>query len=142
VTEKLNLAVEANKKSIQYAMEGNNEAWLALYTDDAVVCDPVGVSPMDPSGKGHHGKAAIEAFWDNVIGQANVDIQASKRWVSGGHNCCVAQVARNDMGDGKFTDCDMLAVYQVNEEGLITRMAAHWDFDDMMAQLAKLNEAS
>jgi hypothetical protein len=27
-------------------------------------------------------------------------------------------------------------VYEVNEEGLITRMAAHWDFDSVMAQLA------
>lgn len=142
MTDKPHLAVEANKKSIQYAMEGNKEAWLALYTEDAVVADPVGKSPMDPSGNGHHGKAAIEQFWDTVIGKANVEIRADKRWTSGEYHCCVAQVARNDLGDGNFTECDMLAVYEVNEEGLITRMAAHWDFDNMMEQLAKLNEAS
>ena len=125
MSEKLHLAVEANKKSIQYAMDGNKEAWLALYTEDATVADPVGVSPMDPTGNGHQGKAAIEAFWDNVIGKANLEIRVDKRWTSGEHCCCVAQVARNDMGDGNFTECDMLATYQVNEEGLITAMKAH-----------------
>jgi len=132
------LAVAANKKSIKYAMEGNKEAWLALYTDDAVVCDPVGVSPMDPSGEGHRGKAAIEHFWDTVIGQANVDIRVDKRWTSGKYRCCVAQVAHNDLGDGKVSQCDMLAVYDVNEEGKITSMAANWDFDGLMEQIAEL----
>ena len=136
--EKTNLAVEANKKSIQYAMAGDKDAWLALYTDDAVVCDPVGVSPMDPGGKGHCGKAAIEAFWDTVIGPAQLEIIPQRRWISGEHSCCVHQVARNDMGAGKFTECDMLAVYTVNEDGLLTAMSAYWDFDDMMAQLSKL----
>lgn len=141
MSEKVNLAVEANKKSIKYAMEGNKEAWLALYTEDATVADPVGVSPMDPTGNGHQGKAAIEAFWDNVIGKSNIEIRVDKRWISGEHCCCVAQVARNDMGDGNFTECDMLATYEVNEEGLITAMKAHWNFDDMMEQIAALQSA-
>jgi len=139
VTEKQHLAVEANKSSIKYAMEGNKEAWLALYTEDAVVCDPVGKSPMDPSGEGHRGKAAIEAFWDNIIGPSRLEIRVDKRWISGDYCCCVAQVARNELGDGKFTECDMLARYEVNEEGLITSMAAHWCFDDMMEQIAGLS---
>lgn len=136
MSEQKHLAVEANKNSIRYAMEGNKEAWLALYADDAIVADPVGVSPMDPSGEGHRGKAAIETFWDTIIGPAKLDIRVQKRWTSGAYCCCVAQVARNDMGDGKYTDCDMLAVYEVNEKGLITRMQAHWNFDELMAQLA------
>ena len=138
MSNKTHLAVEANKKSIKYAMEGNKEAWLALYTEDAVVCDPVGISPMDPSGEGHHGKQAIAAFWDAVIGKANLEITVSKRWTSGEYCCCVAQVAKNAVDDGNFTECDMLATYHVNEEGLITSMKAHWSFDDMMDQLGKL----
>ncbi|MFT4520745.1 MAG: steroid delta-isomerase [Halioglobus sp.] len=138
MTDKLHLAVEANRKSIEYAMSGNKEGWLALYTEDAVVADPVGISPMDPTGEGNRGKAAIEQFWDKVIGKANLDIKVDKRWTSGEFFCCVAQVAHNDMGNGNVTQCDMLATYEVNSEGLITRMAAHWNFDDMMDQLSKL----
>lgn len=139
MADKQHLAVEANKKSIRYAMEGNKEAWLALYAEDALVQDPVGKSPMDPSGEGHRGIESIEAFWDTVIGPSNIDIRVEKRWTSGDYCCCVAQVAHNDLGDGKITQCDMLARYEVNEDGLITSMAAHWNFDDMMAQLAELN---
>jgi ketosteroid isomerase-like protein len=138
MSERKHLAVEANKKSIKYAMEGNKEAWLSLYTDDAVVADPVGISPMDPTGVGHKGRAAIEKFWDNVIGPSNINIRVDKRWTSGDRCCCVAQVARNDLGEGKLTDCDMLAIYEVNDKGLITRMAAHWCWDDMMEQFKAL----
>ncbi len=48
----------------------DREAWLALFTDDAIVADPIGPSPFDPEGKGHHGRAAIAAFYDNVIATA------------------------------------------------------------------------
>lgn len=140
MSDKIHLAVEANKKSIKYAIEGNKEAWLGLYTEDAVVADPVGKSPMDPTGEGNRGRAAIEQFWDNVIGKAKLDIRVEKRWTSGDYCCCVAQVASNDLGNGNVTECDMLATYEVNEEGLITRMAAHWCFDDMMAQLSKIQQ--
>lgn len=135
MSDENHLAIAANMKSISYASEGNKEAWLALYAEDALVQDPVGVSPMDPTGAGHRGREAIEAFWDTVIGPSNITITVNKRWTSGTHCCCVAQVARNDLGDGKFSDCDMLAVYEVNDEGLITSMKAHWDFDAVMAQL-------
>lgn len=131
-------AVEANARSIEYAMSGNKDGWLALYAEDAVVHDPVGKSPMDPSGEGHRGKAAIEQFWDATIGPANLNIQVEKRWISGDHCCCVAQVARNDLGNGKYTDVDMLCVYEVNDEGLLTRMAAHWNWDDIVSQLQAL----
>jgi ketosteroid isomerase-like protein len=139
MSDNTHLAVEANKKSIKYAMAGDKESWLALYTEDAVVADPVGKSPMDPSGEGHHGKAAIEQFWDTVIGKANIEITVEKRWTSGDRCCCVHQIAKNDLGGGNFTYCDMLATYDVNDEGLITRMAAHWSFDDMMEQLSKIS---
>jgi hypothetical protein len=141
MTEKTHPAVEANRKSIQYAMEGNKEAWLALYADDAVVQDPVGKSPMDPTGEGHIGKAAIEGFWDMIIGPANLEIRVDKRWISGDSCCCVAQVAKNHLGDGKFTEIDMLCVYEVNEQGLLTRMAAHWDWEDINRQLEQLGVA-
>ena len=67
-----------------------------------------------------------------------MSIRADKRWTSGDYCCCVTQVAENDLGNGMITTCDMLALYEVNEEGLITKMAAHWSWDDMTAQLKKL----
>ena len=52
----------ASIKSMQLSMAGDAQGWLDLFAEDAVVQDPYGPSPMDPEGKGHVGKAAIEKF--------------------------------------------------------------------------------
>ena len=60
-------AKEAAIASLSAVRAKNKEGWLALFDADAVVQDPVGASPFDPTGKGHRGHAAIGAFYDNVI---------------------------------------------------------------------------
>lgn len=136
--ESLHLAVQANINSIKYASQGDKEAWLALYDDNALVQDPVGISPFDASGEGHRGKAAIEAFWDTVIGPSNITITVAKRCPSGSHSCAVMQTAVNDMGNGIKTTIEMICVYEVNDAGKITRMSAYWDWDAMETQLKEL----
>ena len=134
-------AVIANEQSIQLASSKQKDQWLALYSDDALLCDPVGVSPLDPSGQGHQGKAAIEQFWDNVIGASSINITVNKRCISGSHSCAVYQTAENDLGGGIKTHIDMMAIYTVNDAGLITHMQAYWDWEDMQQQLQKLGLA-
>ena len=136
-SDNINLAVQANIQSITLAMKGDREGWLALYADDAIVKDPVGKSPFDASGGGHHGKAGIAKFWDTVIGPSNLTINVHTRIPSGSHSCAVHQTAINDMGKGK-TAVDMIAIYDVNAEGKITAMSAYWSWADMEAQLKKL----
>lgn len=127
-------AVEANIKSMQYAMTKNKQAWLDLFADNAVVKDPVGKSPLDPEGQGHQGKQSIECFWDQVIANGNVQLTAIKRYISGDKHCAVAIEGKNDMGFME-TLIDMLVVYEVNEAGKIVSLSAHWDFNDMMRQI-------
>jgi hypothetical protein len=136
--ESIHPAVQANMNSIKYAMAGNKEAWLALYADNAVLADPVGASPFDPSGAGHCGKAAIEAFWDAVIGPAKLVLTAHKRCPSGASACAVPITAVNDLGNGIKTTIDMIAVYEVNDAGKITSMKAYWSWDSMASQLKEL----
>lgn len=133
------LAVEANKRTIQYAMEGNKEAWLALYADNATVCDPVGKSrwirPARDTGARRPSRASGTGSLAHPIRPSNLPIRVDKRWTSGDYRCCVAQVARNDMGNGIVTECDMLTTYDVDEHSKITAMSASWSYDDMMAQI-------
>ncbi len=133
------LAVLANMRSIQYAMNKDKAAWLALYRDDATLRDPVGVSPLDPSGLGHKGKAAIEKFWDTVIGPSNITLTPGERCPSGAYHCAVPMRAVNNLGSGISTTVDMIAVYEVDDNGLITSMSAYWDWDVMEQQLKKLS---
>ena len=53
--------------SLALTKAGDRDGWLALFAEDGVVEDPVGVSPLDPTGLGRRGKAAIAKFWDDVI---------------------------------------------------------------------------
>ena len=131
-------AAQANLQSVTLAMKGDKEGWLALYADDAVVQDPVGVSPFDASGEGHKGKAAITKFWDMVIGPSRLTINVHKRIPSGAKACAVHQTISNDLGKGRKTEVEMIAIYEVNDAGKITRMSAFWSWDEMQAQLKKL----
>lgn len=135
MTETSHLAKLANINSIKYATAKNKEAWLALYRDDAILRDPVGISPLDPSGEGHQGKEAIAKFYDMIIANSNLTMIPSERIASGEYSCAVPMKAINDMGSMK-TEVDMIAVYHVDEQGLITSMNAYWDWDVMQKQLS------
>ena len=131
-------AVLANMNSIKFAMAKDKVAWLALYADDAVVADPVGVSPLDPLGSGHCGTAALEAFWDTVIASANMVMTVHSRVSSGANACAVHMSAVNDIGNGSQTRVDMIATYEVDEAGKIASMKAYWSWDEMATQLKQL----
>ena len=132
------LAAQANINSIRHAMDKNREAWLALYRDDAILKDPVGPSPFDPEGNGHIGKEAIAAFFDTVIASNNIKLSAGTRCTSGDYHCAVPMQAVNDLGGGLITTIDMVAVYEVDEQGLIKTMSAYWSWSKMEQQLASL----
>ena len=57
----------AGRRSREAVIARDKEAWLAVFAEDAIVEDPIGPSAFDPEGKGHRGRDAISAFWDNVI---------------------------------------------------------------------------
>jgi len=46
--------------ALKYAEEKNRVAWLELFTEDAVVEDPVGKPP-------HTGKKELSAWWDKSV---------------------------------------------------------------------------
>ena len=115
-------------------MAKDKQSWLALFADDAFLADPVGKSILDPEGHGHHGKAAIEQFWDDVIAKANLTLVASQRIAC--DNTCVAVLqATNDLGGGVKTVIDMVGLYEVNADGKLSSLKVYWDFDQLMAQL-------
>lgn len=128
------LALEASRKSGQYASAGDKQNWLGLFAEDAVVCDPVGESPLDPSGEGHRGKAAIEAFWDNVIAAGSMDFQIVASYPAGDECINIVKVVNTYEG-GLSVKVDMAVLYQANAEGKICSLRAYWDYDTVAQQL-------
>lgn len=118
----------ASLRSRKFAQAGDKSSWLALFDADAVVQDPYGVSPLDPTGEGHHGHDAIGAFWDMTIGpnQVHIDLGLS--------NQCENHVANlmtitTTFPDGQQIIVDAMTIYRVNDEGLITSLRAYWELE-------------
>ena len=128
-------AITAHKKSIANAMAGNKAAWLALFDENAVVHDPVGASPHDPQGLGFRGKERISESWDTMIGPGNLTVVPHKRYACGDNIVAVAMTAFNQIGDLK-TYIEMIATYEVNDDGKLIALKAFWDLEALAEQLA------
>lgn len=120
-------ARDASLASMRAVEAGDKEAWLALFTDDAVVEDPIGVSPMDPAGLGHRGKAAIEAFYDTVIGPNQVSFVIERSHAAGNEVANVGTITTL-MGDSTVYT-DLVATYRVDDAGKVTALRAYWSID-------------
>jgi steroid Delta-isomerase len=120
-------ARRAGLLSQRYVANGEREKWLDLFADDGVIQDPVGVSPLDPTGKGHRGKAAIAAFWDNVIAKGQVSFDYPKSYAAG-DECAFTGAVINTFPGGKQFRANGVFVYRVNEAGKLLSLRAYWEF--------------
>ncbi|KRF12336.1 ketosteroid isomerase [Nocardioides sp. Soil797] len=113
------------------------DEWLALFADDAVVADPVGPSFFDESGEGHRGKEAIAAFWDMAIGPVERFQFTIRDSFANGNACANIGTFSTRLADGTLADTDLIAVYRLDDNGLIKTMNAHWEVERTMATLRK-----
>ena len=128
------LAKAASERSGEFVTAGDKEGWLSLFAEDAVVEDPVGESPLDPSGQGHRGKAAIEAFWDTVIAPGSIDFQILSSHPAGDECANVVHMVNTMPGDMRVV-VGMVVVYRADAEGKLVSLRAFWDYEAVMAQL-------
>ena len=120
-------ARRAGLLSQRHVANGEREKWLDLFADDGVVQDPVGPSPLDPTGKGHRGKAALAAFWDNVIAKGSVSFDYPKSYAAG-DECAFTGAVINTFAGGKEFRAHGVFVYRVNEAGKLLSLRAFWEF--------------
>jgi ketosteroid isomerase-like protein len=127
-------AYAAGMRSIACVKAKDKAAWLTLFASDALVQDPVGVSPLDPAGQGHRGREAIARFWDMVIAPGELSFQLRESYPCG-LECANVATITNHMAGGTDITTDLVIVYRVNEGGLITALKAYWDYSKVEAQL-------
>ncbi|MFC4048953.1 nuclear transport factor 2 family protein [Actinomadura syzygii] len=127
-------ARRAARASMSAVVAGRRDDWLALFAPDALVEDPVGPSFLDPAGRGHRGRAALEAFWDQFI--AAVDefrFSVADSFANG--PCCANVATITTITNGAAMTIDCVLVYTVDDAGLITSLRAHWEPGRAMATL-------
>ena len=117
-------------RSIDAVARGDKQAWLDNFADDACVEDPVGKSMIDPTGKGHRGKAAIEAFWDKNIANARpmFCLQSS---IACGDECANIGTLMIQFPNGLVTKLYGVFVYRVDEVGKVASLRTYWETGDM-----------
>lgn len=106
-------------------------AWIALFTDDYVIEDPVGWRPVRGD--------AIGLFWDTFIAPNDIAFEVARDWCDG------LSVVRDVMvvttlatGVQVRTPAHLLYELVETDAGLrVRRMAAHWEPAPVFAQLMK-----
>src|SRR5262245_38017576 len=92
-------ARDVSIRSMQAVEAGERDGLLSLFAPDAIVQDPVRVSPLYPSGECHHGVEAIAAFYDNVISTGKVQFSIRESYVAGSEVANVGTITTT-LGDG------------------------------------------
>jgi ketosteroid isomerase-like protein len=128
-------ARDASRRSMDAVSRGAKDDWLALFSPDGVVEDPVGPSMFDPEGTGHHGLTAISAFWDNTVANAErIEFSITDSFAAGDEVANVGTITTYLPGDHRL-DTDGVFVYRVDDTGKIRSLRAHWEFDRAMSTL-------
>jgi steroid delta-isomerase len=109
---------------------GDRDGWLALFAEDAIVQDPVGPSAFDPEGTGHHGRAAIAAFYDNVIATSEaVEFEIFESYQCGDEVADVGIIRTTLAGGRHQAVVHGVYVYRSDGAGKIASLRAFWEFD-------------
>ncbi len=124
-------ARELGQRSMAAVEAGDRDAWVALFSDDAVVEDPVGPSMFDPEGTGHHGPEAIAAFYDNVIGvNESIGFTIRQSFLCGDEVANVGTIRINFVGGGAV-EVDGVYCYRVAADGKLGGIRAFWEADQI-----------
>ena len=118
----------ASERSMAAVEAGDRDGWLALFDPDAVVQDPIGVSPLDPTGLGHHGADAIAAFYDAVIAPNQVAFAIRESYAAGDEVANVGTITTT-LPDGGRAIVDGVYTYRVGGDGRLIALRAYWEVD-------------
>lgn len=128
--------------SREYVRAHDKAGWLGLYAEDAIIEDPIGVSILDPEGKGHRGAAAREAFWDNFIAPVEIDIEILHSYAAG-LECANHIIITTNLpeSDGKRFQQKVQGIftYHVNEAGKLLSLRGYWETDDPNNSLQEID---
>ena len=123
---------ELARRSRAAVNAGDKQAWLDLFADDAVVQDPIGPSPFDPEGNGHHGKEAIGAFYDTVIGPNDaITFEIQQSYLCGDEVADVGIIRTTLPGGTHQAVVHGVYTYRANGAGKLAALRAFWETDSI-----------
>jgi ketosteroid isomerase-like protein len=122
-------ARDLGRRSMAAVEAHDRQGWLDLFTEDAVVEDPIGPSPFDPEGTGHRGPEAIAAFYDTVIAPNESIVFTIERSFLCGDEVANVGVIRITFAGGTAVEVDGVYTYRMSPDGRIAALRAYWEPD-------------
>ncbi len=126
-------AMAASRASWSAVQRKAKQEWLALFAEDACIEDPIGVSPLDPEGKGHRGKQAIEKFWDGNVAPNTIEIDMRHSYPAGKEVAHLG-VLTTTFPNGAKLIVEGIFTYKVNDEGKLVSLRGFWDLKDVRTE--------
>lgn len=126
----MGVAYDLSRRSMERIEAADRDGWLALFGDDAVVEDPVGVSALDPTGEGHRGAEAIAAFYDAVIAPAGAIRFHIDETIDCGVECANLGEIHITMGE-RTGICRVVSTYRAGPDGRLAALRAYWEMDKL-----------
>src|SRR5271165_1489107 len=109
---------------------GDRDGWLDIFAPDAVVQDPIGPSPFDPSGDGHRGREAIARFYDTVIAPSErITFEIESSYLCGDEVADVGTIRTTLAGGTHMAVVRGVYTYRTDGEGKLAALRAFWEFD-------------
>jgi steroid delta-isomerase len=103
--------------------DGDKDAWLGLFADDATLEDPVGTDVV-------RGRDELAAFYDRSMGSTDgLDNHLVELRVAG--NTAAFLFDLKITWRGRRFEVSPIDVLEFDDAGRIIRMRAHWAHDDM-----------
>lgn len=109
------------------------QEWLDLMADGIVIEDPIGVSPLDPIGKGQCGKEAVSAFWDRNIAPSTIRITAHESYAAGRESAHLMTL-ETTLPNGAKTTVRGIFTYRIDDAGKLTNLRGFWQLDQMRVE--------
>lgn len=122
-------AMIAARSSWSAVQRKAKEEWLALMADEICIEDPIGVSPLDPIGKGHCGKPAVRAFWERTIAPNTIRIEAFRSYAVGMESAHQMKLT-SSFPNGGSLEVEGIFTYRVNDAGKLVALRGYWQLAD------------
>ena len=132
-------ARDAALRSYDAVCRKAKDEWLALFTEDGWIEDPVGTSIFDKDGAGHHGPAGRAAFWDMTIANVERFVFEIVDSFAAGNECANVGTIYTTM-NGYQVATEGTFVYRVDDAGKLVSLRAIWEWDRAMATARKLDD--
>ncbi|MCB8965338.1 MAG: nuclear transport factor 2 family protein [Chloroflexota bacterium] len=105
------------------------DAYLACFSEDALVMDPYGGRPLQGVAGLHKFMDGMERTWSSFTMTPDAPFVAADR-VAVSWRCTATAKS------GKVANFAGIDVFTLNENGLISQLEGYWDFQAMIAQIS------